>query len=310
MRKALVVVVVMLLAANAQVAFASNWSMQCPSGWTDERSGLGNDLVKQCISPGRDAFVELYASQGEVLPLDTLMQEWETGMLTKGLPFQTRVRQQDGQVSGVPARTWEYTGMANGTRFHSYVAGTVHKGYTYVIQGLYAEERVFLQDQVRSALNSFVFTDMGANVLPGAMGQGGMQGQGTMPGGGMGQGGMQNPGGSASGGAGTPVAGLKDRAWKISGNMAAQWGLAHGSVKPGEFSVWELTATRSVGLHFRDPYNQGKQVYIVEIVDKPSGSLLQSVQVGMMSKVRIGPGHFRITVRPASGYAGWKCEWE
>ncbi|MGE4291872.1 MAG: hypothetical protein AB7E32_06640 [Desulfovibrio sp.] len=256
--------------------------------------------------------MELYASKGEVLPLDTLLQEWEKGMLAKGMPFQNRVRMQDGQVSGVPARTWEYTGMANGARFHSYVAGSVHNGYTYVIQGLYVEERTALQNPVRTALNSFVFTDRGANVMPGVMGQGGGQGgmSGNMGQGGMNQGGMSQGSGQATGGTGTPVAGLKDRAWKISGNMAAGWKLAHGSVKQGEPSVWELTTTRSIGLHFRDPYNQGKQRYLVQIVDKPSGATLQSVEVVMMSKIRIGPGHFVVTVSPLSGYAGWKCEWE
>jgi hypothetical protein len=309
MKSMLCAVLTVMLLASTQFALAGNWSMQCPPGWSDERSGLGNDLVKQCIAPNRDAFVELYSSQGEVLPLDHLLQQWEAGMLAKGMPFQNRVRMQDGQVSGVPARTWEYTGMANGARFHSYVSGTVHGGNTYVIQGLYVEERAALQDQVRAALNSFVFTDRGANVMPRAMGQGGGM-QGGMSGG-MGQGGAQGSAGSASGGAGTPVAGLKDRAWKTGGNMAAQWGLAHGSIAPGkDFCTWELTTTRSLGLHFRDPYKQGKQSYVVDIVDKPSGRTIQSEVVGMMSKMRVGPGHFVITVRPASGYAGWKCEWE
>lgn len=294
MKRYYTIAALLIMLGAAQCAFAGSWSMQCPEGWTDNRSSLGNDLVKQCIAPTQDAFVELYASTGEVLPLETLMQEWEKGMLAKGMPFQTRQRQQDGQVSGVPALTWEYTGMANGARFHSYVAGTVHQGYTYVIQGLYVEDRAALQAPVRAALNSFVFTDRGANVLPGAAGQGG----------------MNQGGGAATGGAGTPVPGLKDRAWRISGNMAAGWKLAHGSVKPGENSVWELTTTRSLGLHFRDPYNQGKQRYLVDIVDKPSGATVQSLEVVMMSKIRIGPGHFQITVRPVSGYAGWKCDWE
>lgn len=298
MRNSLTTVVVVLLLLGAQAAQAETWSMQCPPGWSDQRPAAGNDLVKQCISPGQDAFVELYASKGELLPLDNLLQQWESAMLAKGMPFQTRQRMQDGEVSGVPARTWEYTGLANGNRFHSYVAGAVHRGYTYVVQGLYIEERTHLQAPVRGALNSFVFTDKGANVLPGAMGQGSLSQ------------GMNQGGGKATGGTGTPVAGLKDRAWRTSGNMGVQWKLAHGSVKPGEPSVWELTTTRSLGLHFRDPYNQGKQRYLVKIVDKPTGTLLHDLEVVMMSKVRVGPGHFVVTVSPVSGYAGWKCEWD
>lgn len=302
--KRMAVIVTLLSCVWALPVLAASWSMQCPPGWTDERSGLGDDLVKQCIAPTQDAFVELYASQGEVLPLEGLLQEWETEMLSRGLPFQSRLKQQATTVTGVPALVREYTGMANGARFHSVVAGMVNSGRTYVLQALYVEDRAALVSQVRMALDSFVFTNGsggGCAAQQGGAWQPGREQPGTVSGG----------GGSATAGAGTQVPGLVDRAWKTGGNMSAKWGDAHGSVEPGkDYSVWELTTTRSVGLHFRDPYKKGKQTYHVDIVDKPSGKYVARETVGMFSKIRVGPGHFIITVRPASAYAGWSCDWE
>ncbi len=64
---------------------------------------------------------------------------------------------------------------------------------------------------------------------------------------------------------------LKNSVRKISGNMAAGWGLAHGSMntaRPGDNGVWELSSKVPVNLHFRDPHNKGRQQYHVVISEK------------------------------------------
>ncbi len=96
---------------------------------------------------------------------------------------------------------------------------------------------------------------------------------------------------------------------KISGNMAAQWGFAHGSLKPGDPSKWELSTVSGTTLNFKDPYNQGKQHYTVRAYSS-DGSKVAETAVGMAASLSLPPGQYTLEISTGIHYAGWRCEWQ
>lgn len=100
-----------------------------------------------------------------------------------------------------------------------------------------------------------------------------------------------------------------DRAKKISGSMGCQWGLAHGSLKPGQPCKWELAATQGVVLKFKDPYKKGKQHYFVRAFFA-DGELAAQTRVGLSGTLTLGPGTYTIEVTTDMHYARWRCEWK
>ncbi|NWH03774.1 hypothetical protein [Desulfobacter latus] len=100
-----------------------------------------------------------------------------------------------------------------------------------------------------------------------------------------------------------------NRAKKISGSMGCQWGLAHGSLKPGQPCKWELAATQGVVLKFEDPYKKGKQRYFVRVFFA-DGEPAAQTRVGLSATLALGPGTYTIEVTTDMHYARWRCEWK
>ncbi|WP_020586739.1 hypothetical protein [Desulfobacter curvatus] len=100
-----------------------------------------------------------------------------------------------------------------------------------------------------------------------------------------------------------------DRVKKISGSMGCQWGLAHGSLKPGQPAKWELAATRRVVLKFKDPYKKGKQRYFVRAFFA-DGEPAAQIRVRLSGTLTLGPGTYTLEVATDRRYARWRCEWK
>jgi hypothetical protein len=133
--------------------------LQCPPAWQNNISSLGNDLIKQCLSPKRDAVIELYAAPGNKMNLGQLLDAWVTGMNAKGMPFQQRISEVPGQISGIPALTRVYRGNANGQNFESSLVASHYDGSNYIFQALYAEGRPQIKSEARQSMNTWVFPD-------------------------------------------------------------------------------------------------------------------------------------------------------
>lgn len=100
-----------------------------------------------------------------------------------------------------------------------------------------------------------------------------------------------------------------NRAQKISGSMGCQWGLARGSLKPGQPAKWELATTQRIVLKFKDPYKKGKQHYFVRAFFD-DGELATQTRVGKSAAVSLDPGTYTIEVTTDLHYARWRCEWK
>lgn len=134
--------------------------MTCPPGWSVESQG---QMLRRCISPERDAFIEIYGYDGASTDLGAVLNNFTQSMSQRGMPYQQFRKESPGNVSGIPALTREYTGQAYGVLFHSYVSASSQGGKTYVLQALYSAERTdVLQPQIRSAMNSWSFPNLGA----------------------------------------------------------------------------------------------------------------------------------------------------
>jgi len=155
--KIFILLIITLLSFSSHL-FAADMSqgLNCPPGWNDNVSARGNDLIKQCISPSQDAFIELYASPGEDVPLGKLLDAWASAMTQRGLPFQNVVSEQPGQVSGYPAITRVYSGQINnGSQFNSSLVASRYNGTSYVFQGLSLKGQEQARQQVRQAMNTW-----------------------------------------------------------------------------------------------------------------------------------------------------------
>ncbi|TIH17149.1 hypothetical protein D0S45_08285 [Marinifilum sp. JC120] len=98
---------------------------------------------------------------------------------------------------------------------------------------------------------------------------------------------------------------------KVRGNMAADWRLAHGSLKAGtsdHHGEWELSTVSGTTLRFTDPYKKGQQRYRVKILTK-DGQVMEERVVGMSEHITVSPGIYKIRLFSEGGYAGWRCEW-
>lgn len=156
----------MLLAALSLVILSATFSfatdmaqgLQCPPGWTDNFSARGNDLIKQCISPTQDAAIELYAAPGQEVPLGNLLDMWAQEMTQRGLPFQSKVSEVPGHVSGYPAITRTYSGHTrDGNQFDSHLVASRYKGANYVFQGFALKGRNQAWEQLRHAMNTWYY---------------------------------------------------------------------------------------------------------------------------------------------------------
>ena len=140
---------------TAVPARAADFAMNCPPGWSGEDGG---QMLRRCISPGRDAFIEVYVYPVETGNLAAYLDQQISALAQRGLPFQQFRKESPGNVSGIPALTREYTGTANNALFHSYVVASSHDGQTYLLQALYLADRTAaLQPQIRAAMNSWTY---------------------------------------------------------------------------------------------------------------------------------------------------------
>lgn len=206
-----VLIIVSICLASPLYAADMSQGLTCPPGWKDNVSARGNDLIKQCIAPSQDAFIELYAAADtHNMTLGELLDAWTTAMTQRGLPFQNFVSEQPGQVSGHPAVTRVYSGHTkNNAQFDSSLVASRYNGMVYIFQGLSLKGREQARQQVRHAMNTWYY--------PGASSQntGGSSAALPLGGGGAGAHGA-NHGGSMPTISGTFISDQKD-----------YWGGAH-----------------------------------------------------------------------------------
>ncbi|WP_421902213.1 hypothetical protein [Maridesulfovibrio sp.] len=161
-RTSLLFIVLFLLSASPLFATDISQGLQCPPGWNDNYSARGNDLIKQCISPAQDAAIELYAAPGQEVPLGSLLDMWAREMTQRGLPFQNKVSEVPGQVSGYPAVTRTYSGQTrDGNQFDSHLVASRYNGVNYVFQGFALKGRSQAWHQLRHAMNSWYYPGAG-----------------------------------------------------------------------------------------------------------------------------------------------------
>lgn len=136
--------------------------LHCPPGWNDNRAARGHELIKQCVSPSQDAFIELYAAPGQQVPLGKLLDVWAQDMTREGLPFQNLISEQPGQISGYPAVTRLYSGHTNnGAHFDSQLVASYYNGAHYIFQGLALKGRTQAWNQLRHAMNTWYYPGAG-----------------------------------------------------------------------------------------------------------------------------------------------------
>ncbi|QGY38937.1 hypothetical protein GM415_01885 [Pseudodesulfovibrio cashew] len=157
-RIVVLVIVASLGFSSCLLAADMSQGLTCPPGWNDNVSARGNDLLKQCVSPSQDAFIELYSSRAQDVPLGKLLDAWAAEMTRRGLPFQNLVSEQPGQISGYPAVTRVYSGhINNGAQFDSSLVASHYNGMCYVFQGLSLKGREQARQQVRHAMNTWYY---------------------------------------------------------------------------------------------------------------------------------------------------------
>ncbi|MFW5488254.1 MAG: hypothetical protein ACNI3A_07545 [Desulfovibrio sp.] len=382
-----------------------------PTSWQNKTDNLGNDLVRQYVSPDNDAFIEVYAARGPKSDLKELANKLEQAILANGGDyFQDRMGSLNMRAGGnVPAILREYSGMYQGTLLHAFAMYAYGNGGLVTVIGVFPESLADKYwDTVYPCVASLRFTPppgMAAGMNKGVNGGMGKEMPGTMPAA-MGATPPQQPSPlptAASNGCNEIVGSWKwftgstvkilpngkmpgqghswecldpaqrkyrvvwsngkwiddltlspdirrlegknqigNRVWgeridappapasgkdtaqtgppptknnarRIKGNMGAQWKMAHGSLdtaKPDWNAEWELSTVSGITLHCRDPYKQGKQRYLVRVYDRNGNNLLEETEVGMLAKIRLQAGVYRIKVLPVHGYAGWNCTWE
>ena len=150
-----------ILFSSSTVLAGAEEGLQCPPGWTNNKAALGNDLIKQCIAPTQDAFIELYAAPGAAMQLNRLLDVWVNAMNQKGMPFQQFLSEVPGNVSGEPALTRGYLGTAsNGIPFESSLVACRHNGVNYIFQALYKSGDHQLKRLARQSMNEWFFPDI------------------------------------------------------------------------------------------------------------------------------------------------------
>ncbi len=376
-----------LLPAKTTMASEVDFWCKWPTSWQDRKDTLGNDLVRQYVSPDGNAFIEVYAARGQNPGVQRLADTLEQAILENGgLYFQNRMKSMDTKAGGtVPAVLREYSGIYNGVLLHAFALYAYGNGGAVTVIGVFPENMtekywdtvyqcvVSLRFEPPEGVggttnpptpppaapnvhNAIVgkwkwFTGSSVDIQPGGI----LPGKGNSwqcinpnqrvyliiwnngqwvdtltlsPDGTRLEGENQNgnrvwgqrvsgpPAPAVPGDAGKNLAGpppAKNYARKISGNMGANWKLAHGSMNtatPAWNAEWELSTVSGVTLHCRDPYNKGKQRYLVRVYDRTGQHLIDETEVGMLAKIRLQPGIYRIKSIPLNGYAGWNCAWE
>lgn len=137
--------------------------LQCPPGWTEKTGNNDSKIVKRCISPARDAFVELYEYPRMGITLAQLLDGWTTKMKNKGMPFQTRLSETQTHVSGSPALKRSFTGSTgSGTNFSSTVTASSFRDKKYILLGMHLKGHQKTKQQVRHAMSTWRFPGLKA----------------------------------------------------------------------------------------------------------------------------------------------------
>lgn len=153
-----IILLVSAFVGFTSLSFATDMShgLQCPSGWNDNMAARGNELIKQCIAPTQDAFIELYAAPGQQVPFGKLLDVWTSEMTQRGLPFQNFISEHPGHISGYPAVYRTYSGHTQkGVYFDSSIVASRYNGVTYVFQGLSMKGHDQAKQQVQNAMNAW-----------------------------------------------------------------------------------------------------------------------------------------------------------
>ena len=141
-------------------SFASDMpkGLQCPPGWTEKEQLTDVKIIKKCISPARDAFVELYEYPEMGISLGQLIDGWTKQMTEKGMPFQTQLSESQSHVSGLPALSRTYVGSTgSGANFSSTVTASRYNNKKYILLGMHLKGHQKTREQVQHAMSTWKF---------------------------------------------------------------------------------------------------------------------------------------------------------
>lgn len=143
-----------LLSVSTCLAADISKGLNCPPGWTDNKSARDNGLIKQCLSPSEKAFINLYLVSEEKTALSEILDRWTAKMKKEGMPLQNMLSESPAHVSGYPAISRSYSGTSqDGAHLKSRLTVSRYHGKNYILQGVYPEGNQRSQELVSHALN-------------------------------------------------------------------------------------------------------------------------------------------------------------
>ena len=157
----LVLAATLLLAVAAQAQQGPNFYIEKPPGWSGRQASQEGGLEAQFLSPGQDAFIEVYAQPSGPVDLSLYADEWVRIVAANGVPHHNLITNAPSQTNtGVPGLVREYTGFDQGQAFHSHIIFSQYNGFMYIVQGMYLESSAAANHPaVYASLDSFGFPD-------------------------------------------------------------------------------------------------------------------------------------------------------
>ncbi|WP_432738270.1 hypothetical protein [Maridesulfovibrio sp. FT414] len=150
--------VFLLTTASFSLAREVSKALQCPPGWTEKENNPDEHLLKKCISPAHDAFVELYRYPEMGLSVKQILDGWTAEMSRKGMPLQNMVSESEDEVSGSPALTRTYEGSTgSGTQFSSIITCSGYKDKNYILLGMNLTGHQVQQQEVMHTMSVWRF---------------------------------------------------------------------------------------------------------------------------------------------------------
>lgn len=129
------------LADAADISNGVDFWCKWPTAWINRTEDLGNDLVRQYVSPDGNAFIEVYAARGNNPGLKVLADSMERGVLDNGgTYFQNRMKSTTTTLAGnIQGILREYNGLFNGIRLHAFALFAHGNGGNVAVLGVFPE---------------------------------------------------------------------------------------------------------------------------------------------------------------------------
>lgn len=147
-----------LAASLGSPAFALDYWLTAPKGWSDDRSTDG-DRIRQIIDPDRNALIEVYAWAKKDNPgVVWVSDEFEKAMREKAVPLERRTGSTEGSMPpGVPTIVRQYSGTQDGTPMDSITLVAHHQGRVVVLFGIYVKGYGTLEKDVKASIATLRF---------------------------------------------------------------------------------------------------------------------------------------------------------